>query len=545
MRKGNLLWLCIATTLILTNVVMSQDPDRNPDERQRKAELKERRERRGRAGQERLKTFIMERLDSLLQQVGESIGQRYELEETTIKKLRQTVRESVENQLNQEKDKGSISDIIRIAGIARDGGMQMLEMLFSQPNCRAALAKHLNGKQFQDYLDFTKARGQRGQRVVNRQLTALIDQQLSLTSNQRKKIEQMLVIKTSDGWPSMDTLTMTSKEAINLVHQNHTGQIDEIFSQKQSEIWQRLVTPPKYGETKWEAKDGNDLKARFHKAEVEIAEAVKAGRVTKKQADERLEALRRRLGAEKDDDLNEDEHQIQFRKAEVRVKEAVKAGRITKEQADERLEGLRRRLGAEERNQRDPAIMEESENASQNTAKLIAEAQLAAHTEQLGPLNERASRRLALVSKGVVEQLLEARDEWKDLNFDDDITNHPLYQKTIEDVLTEDAFDQYNAYQVERLAFRQKVSRDLVVASLDTHLLLSENQRKHFEVITNMVNMWQPTPIATGLALTPVHTLIQLSEQLNNEALSPWQWNRFNPVIEAIQPLLHEPEFQE
>ena len=289
---------------------------------------------------------------------------------------------------------------------------------------------------------------------------------------------------------------MTSKEAINLVHQNHTGQIDEIFSQKQSEIWQRLVTPPKYGETKWEAKDGNDLKARFHKAEVEIAEAVKAGRITKKQA-------------------------------------------------DERLEGLRRRLGAEERNQRDPAIMKESENASQNTAKLIAEAQLAAHTEQLGPLNERASRRLALVSKGVVEQLLEARDEWKDLNFDDDITNHPLYQKTIEDVLTEDAFDQYNAYQVERLAFRQKVSHDLVVASLDTHLLLSENQRKHFEVITDMVNMWQPTPIATGLALTPVHTLIQLSEQLNNEALSPWQWNRFNPVIEAIQPLLHEPEFQE
>ena len=168
MRKGNLLWLCIATTLILTNVVMSQDPDRNPDERKRKAELKERRERRGRSGQERLKTFIMERLDSLLQQVGGSIGQRYELEETTIKKLRQTVRESVENQLNQEKDKGSITDMRRIAGIARDGGMQMLEMLFSQPNCRAALAKHLNGKQFQDYLDFTKARGQRGQRVANR-----------------------------------------------------------------------------------------------------------------------------------------------------------------------------------------------------------------------------------------------------------------------------------------------------------------------------------------------------------------------------------------
>ncbi|HHZ90030.1 TPA: hypothetical protein EYN65_05765, partial [Candidatus Poribacteria bacterium] len=191
MRKGNLLWLCIATTLILTNVVMSQDPDRNPDERQRKAELRERRERRGRAGQERLKTFIMERLDSLLQQVGESIGQRYELEETTVNQLRRAVRESVENQLNQERDM-----MRSFVGAARDGGMQMLEMLLSQPNCRAALAKHLNGKQFQDYLDFLKARGQREQRAVNRQLTALIDQQLSLTSNQREKVEQMLVTET-------------------------------------------------------------------------------------------------------------------------------------------------------------------------------------------------------------------------------------------------------------------------------------------------------------------------------------------------------------
>ncbi|HIA69234.1 TPA: hypothetical protein EYN98_24990 [Candidatus Poribacteria bacterium] len=542
MRKGNLLWLCIATTLILTNVVMSQDPDRNPDERQRKAELRERRERRGRAGQERLKTFIMERLDSLLQQVGESIGQRYELEETTVNQLRRAVRESVENQLNQESQMGLLfrpvhqRDMMRsFVGAARDGGMQMLEMLLSQPNCRAALAKHLNGKQFQDYLDFLKARGQREQRAVNRQLTALIDQQLSLTSNQREKVEQMLVTETSDGWPSMDTLTMTSKEAINLVHQNHTGQIDGIFSQKQSKIWQRLVTPSKDGETEWRAKDENDLKARFHKAEVEIAEAVKAGRITKKQADERLEALRRRLGAEEDDDLDEDEHRIQFRKAEAEITEAVKAGRITKKQADERLEALRRRLRAEERNQRDPTIMKENENASQNTAKLIAEAQLAAHTEQLGPLDERASRRLALVSKGVVEQFLETQDEWKDPTSSDDITNHPLYQQTIEDVLSEDTFDQYKAYQEERLAFRQKVSRDLVVASLDRHLLLGENQRKHLEVITGMVNMWQPAPIASGKTLTPVHTLIQLSEQLNSEALSPWQWERFSPIIEEFQ----------
>ena len=48
---------------------------------------------------------------------------------------------------------------------------------------------------------------------------------------------------------------------------------------------------------------------------------------------------------------------------------------------------------------------------SQEQMKRIAEAKLAAHTELLGPLDERAARRLALVAKGVAQQYIEAQGE--------------------------------------------------------------------------------------------------------------------------------------
>ena len=56
----------------------------------------------------------------------------------------------------------------------------------------------------------------------------------------------------------------------------------------------------------------------YGKAEAEIMKATKAGRITKKQASERLESLRRRLRVEEDDDLDQDKHKIWHKKAEAR-----------------------------------------------------------------------------------------------------------------------------------------------------------------------------------------------------------------------------------
>ena len=202
----------------------------------------------------------------------------------------------------------------------------------------------------------------------------------------------------------------------------------------------------------------------------------------------------------------------------------------------------------------------------------MPETKLAVYTEQLGPLDDRASRRLSLVTKGVVEQHLEAQPEDPDGRYkkaeaeiikavkagkinrrevgaklealkkelealkkelwqeekewvteneykhksNTEITNHPLYQQTIKDVLSDEAFVRYKALQAERQAFRLQATSDLVVASLDTHLLLDESQRQHFEDTVAQLS-------------TSGNIFTKLFEQLDNsEVLNSWQQARLD-----------------
>ena len=152
----------------------------------------------------------------------------------------------------------------------------------------------------------------------------------------------------------------------------------------------------------------------------------------------------------------------------------------------------------------------------------FATAKLTAHTALLDPLNADASRRLSVAIKGTVQQYFEARDKdaetmfheveavlmglvesgemrredaaeelndmRKDLGNENgairrqlpkvDITMHPLYQQTIKDVLSEDAFAQYTARQTERENLYQQALREVAVASLGTQLILDDTQRK-------------------------------------------------------------------
>jgi len=214
----------------------------------------------------------------------------------------------------------------------------------------------------------------------------------------------------------------------------------------------------------------------------------------------------------------------------------------------------------------------------------LPETKLAVYTEQLGPLDDRASRRLSLVTKGVVEQHLEAQPEDPDGRYkkaeaeiikavkagkinrrevgarlealqkelwqeekewvagteykhesNTEITNHPLYQQTIKDVLSDDAFVQYKARQAERQAFRLQATSDLVVASLDIHLLLDESQRQHFEATVAQL----PTPSASGRVPTSVRTFTKLFEQKEEqltagEILSPWQRERLVGMVQEL-----------
>ena len=213
---------------------------------------------------------------------------------------------------------------------------------------------------------------------------------------------------------------------------------------------------------------------------------------------------------------------------------------------------------------------EDRDGTSESEEKMrrIAAAKLAAHTEQLGPLDERALQRLTLVAKGVVEEYLEAQDDdWETkyeeihkavvagkmtrqevgqrleglkrqlhaeehaTNSDTDITHHPLYQQTIEDVLSAEAFAQYKALQAERQAFRQRALRDVLVASMDTELFLSDGQRKHFETTAEEVlDLPMPDEVSA-----PVYMVYQLFQRTDHELLSPQQREEFERIYREIE----------
>ena len=616
MRKSSFLWLSIVTTLVLIHVGIAQDKNQKPKRAVEKW-AKEAKKRNGDKENLRINNFIMQRLDPLLKHIGENMSQRYELDETTVNKFQQHVRESVKTQLNQEKNgqgflqetkfdkkfvaeikdatkKGKITgqqanqkiaeakklweanermekefwvkrDTMRNA--AEEGGMKMLELLLSQTDFKAALTKHLNEEQLQDYLDLTQKRRKLAQQAITRQLTANLDQQLSLTTDQRQKVEQLLDMVNSfkkqlatgmktELTPIEMLVEIDSQESVNMIHRLKVP-IDGILSKSQSEIWKLLAPSRKIKDPREE---------HFDKVEAEIIKAVKVGLINKREAGAKLEALKKELWQEKDDDLEEEEADI---------KAMAKAGKINKKLAGARLKDLKRRP-------RGKAEAENSNSEFEKRAKLMAEAKLAAYTEQLGSLDDRASRRLSLVTKGVVEQHLEAQPEDPDERYkrverveaeiirveaeiikaakagkinrrevgaklealkkelealkkelwqeekewvteneykhksNTEITNHPLYQQTIKDVLSDEAFARYKALQAERQAFRLQATSDLVIASLDTHLLLDESQRQHFEDTVAQLS-------------TSGNIFTKLFEQLDNsEVLNSWQQARLD-----------------
>ncbi|MCH7917143.1 MAG: hypothetical protein IIC50_04060 [Planctomycetes bacterium] len=561
MRHANTLLMCLAVSLMLTGVGFTQDPERVPRVRQRGAELK------ARANLQRLSAFVKQKLDPLIQHMSESLAQRYPLEEKDAKALRQSIFESVDIALDRD-------DAMRTLGIyARIGNNSgLLNSVLALPGCRAALASVLKKQQVQDYLDFLQARGERDKQAAAGLIVAWIDRQLGLTADQRQKMGPVILARIQKDVYEMNSMDLMGVDSEESAHMLRDFQIDRVLSPSQVTVWQ--LTTAKPGE-----KDEEDwrLKARFAAAEAGLKKAVAEGEITREQAGQRIEAMKKKFWGDKKDRGEErevpDRREIQFREAAAKINGAVEAGHMTREQANERLGGLKRRLWAKDKDDRD----EKSGAESDEQARRIAEATLAAHREQLGPLDARASKRLALVSKGVVEQYLESRDvdrgrgeskkrdnafgqaagkiqalvaagrltreqavqklEAMEEGWEEKkngrraqgaaayITNNPLYQQTIKDCLSDDAYSDYRTRQVERLAFRQQALRDLVVAGLDTRLLLSHQQRQRFAETAAKLSAPKSGNVAGGIMLA------QVVKQIDQGDLSDWQRGEFNSIL--------------
>ena len=216
---------------------------------------------------------------------------------------------------------------------------------------------------------------------------------------------------------------------------------------------------------------------------------------------------------------------------------------------------------------------------SQERMKWINAAKLAAHTELLGPLDERAARRLALAAKGTVQQSFENQEGIREQvlrGFEGEfrkrieagemtleqaavglqvirndlwdvdrmnrqrgessasgITKQRLYQQAIKDVLSEEAFARYNAHQAEREALRLQALRDIVVACMDAQLLLDDAQREWLETAASHL---APVPYA-GSKPAEFMFFELFRRATNFEILTLWQQSEFE---RAFAPIMWE-----
>ena len=223
----------------------------------------------------------------------------------------------------------------------------------------------------------------------------------------------------------------------------------------------------------------------------------------------------------------------------------------------------------------DPQIDEiiEKDKTDEDTPKsqrrILIEAILMAHTEQLGHLSESASKRLETATNGVIQQYIEAELPDVDDNFEFisklgsltqafmlqnisreqaleelesvkkelwgkrgtnkpwdqyepyNIINHPLYQQAIKDVLSEDAYSQYKARQAERENFRIQVSRDFILAYIGMIVLLNDVQREQLKITAAQLTI--PTLNDEELQLMATEFFIRMDQNI----LSPGQQSMF------------------
>ena len=91
--------------------------------------------------------------------------------------------------------------------------------------------------------------------------------------------------------------------------------------------------------------------------------------------------------------------------------------------------------------------------------------------------------------------------------------SHPLYQRAIKNVLSDEAYRQYTERQTERQGFQTRASQELFVTFIDMLLLLKETHRKQLE--TTAVKVPLLSLNADGLHMMVTEILLRDLELVN------------------------------
>ncbi len=312
------------------------------------------------------------------------------------------------------------------------------------------------GIAFAQDVALTKKLQHQDQQAVARYIAAWMGQELILTEDQRKNLEQSLLDATANEsfLVSMRLfeidILIDILEALHLINEKLEISLDELLTQDQFYLLQGIVTK-KMGK-------GNKAQVEFQLRSFAIAKlrahADLLGPLNK-EASRRLSAIEG-VVVQQYIDAQDTDPEATYRETATKLRQAVEAGEMTEKQADERLDALMKALWDE---------------------------------------------------NGVIR--------WREPN--GDITRNPLFQKTIKDVLSEEAFRQYTARQAERDKWYQQALRDVAVASLGTPLVLNDTQRKQLKAVA--------AELTVDLLKTDAlpSMFYQLLQQIDREMLSPWQ----------------------
>ena len=303
-----------------------------------------------------------------------------------------------------------------------------------------------------------------------------------------------------------------------------------------------------WGDRDLEEMDPEERRVAFAKATQEVQEQLANGKLTQQQAGRRIDALKKKMFDQVE--KRGDDRLDLFNQAKAEIQELVAVGKLNKEQADQELGGLKKRLwaGKAEPGRRDK---QDPRGFDPQWPKRLASARLAVHTAQLGPLDDRVARRLALAAKGVLQQQFETgvepadqalatrrrrpdnedRPRGRGAAASDDVLQHPLYQRTLRRFLPAEVLARAQARRESRKSYQIQALRQLAVAVLDAHLLFDESQLQQLEVSAAEL----PLPNRQGAVPAAARMLAQLSRQLERTSLRPEQQQRFTVLCRWLE----------
>ncbi len=450
------------------------------------------------------------KIEPLVHHITENIGMLYHLDRTTVNELRQSINDSIETSLKHDK---SMVSIVLDTRLTTSTGTGILEALLSHPDTKSAFAKHLNAQQLQDYINYTKARRQRIQQAYAHLITALLNQSLSLTTEQRIQLTQLLLNKlnTIEDLKIQKNITQPFQEIVDFIINELKLSLDSILNQTQSKILRVMLNIHE------DSKPFKDVIG------VEVLEAPG-------EAAAKPDKQQKQLQINTKEEIQESQL--------WQLAEAVLAAHT------EQL-GLRNKPVSQRLDLAAKGVVQQFTETQNDYADSMVPFIANIGSFSLKALTDKITREEAVQElKAILKDLQDNKNtnnlQWKydiavityipiyqqtlnSLIFDriSGIINHPLYQQTIKDVLSVDAYEQYIKKQKEAETFLQQTAHDVIVAIFDLHLLMNNTQREQLMVTTEQLAL--PFISVDGL----LFIILELYLRTGPETWSSWQQSQF------------------